>query len=78
MLAIGIAVSIIGYFLKDLITEHKETQKMSIENKSKLELIANDHQHLNEKFDNLLASLKELTQEVKNLSITMATLKNNL
>jgi hypothetical protein len=75
-LAIGTAVSIIGYFLKALMAEHKETQKMAIENKSKLDLVENNHSHLNQKFDSLLASLKELTQEVKNLSKELSKKKD--
>jgi peptidoglycan hydrolase CwlO-like protein len=75
-LAIGTAVSIIGYFLKSLMNDHKETQKMAIENKAKIDLLENNHSHLNEKFDSLLASLKELTQEVKNLSKELSKKKD--
>ena len=75
-LAIGTAVSVIGYFLKNLIEDHKETQKMAIENKAKIDLLENNHSHLNEKFDSLLATLKELTQEVKNLSKELSKKKD--
>jgi hypothetical protein len=73
---IGLVVSVIGYFLKALIEDHKETQKIAIANQSKIELIANDHAHLNEKFDSLLSVMRELTQEVKNLSKELSKKKD--
>ena len=75
-IGIGIVVSIIGYFLKALHNDHKETQKMAIQTAAKLDIVENNHSHLNEKFDNLLSSLKELTQEVKNLSKELSKKKD--
>lgn len=69
---LGIAVSLLGFFLKSTMDDLKTFMKMTNENSAKLSLIENDllnkTKHLNEKFDDLNLSVKELTQEIKSLS----------
>jgi hypothetical protein len=69
---IGIVVSIIGYFLKQTMEKLKDVEKMTIENKAKIDLVENNHHHLNEKVDMLHSAIKELTTEIKNLSKEVA------
>lgn len=68
----GLAISIIGYFLKQTMDDLKVTMKQTNDNTNKLSLVEldylNKHSNLNEKFDNLNASVKELTFEIKALN----------
>ena len=68
----GIAISIIGYFLKMTMDDLKSNIKQTSENSNKLALVEldllNKHSNLNEKFDSLNTSVKELTLEIKNLN----------
>ena len=63
---ITIIYGVIGWFLKTMITELKtqlsELRVMSLENKSKIDLAENNHNHLNSSFDRFLISVvKSLT-----------------
>lgn len=69
---IGIVISIISFFLKKTMETLKEVEKQGIENKAKIDLVENNHQHLNEKVDMLHSAIKELTNEIKNLSKEVA------
>lgn len=75
---ISIVISIIGYFLKETMSTLKEVQKMTIENKAKINLVENNHSHLNAKVDMLHAAIKDLTTEIKNLSKELSKKKDIL
>ena len=49
----SIIISIIGYFLKQTMDTLKEVEKLTIENKAKIDLVENNHYHLNQKVDQL-------------------------
>ena len=71
----GMAISIISYFLKNTMEELKYYKSMTIETKSKLDLLSLDHEnkykHLNEKIDALYNAIKDLTVEVKEINKKM-------
>ena len=67
-IVISIVISIMGYFLKQTMTRLDTVEKQSIENKAKIDIVENNHHHLNEKVDMLHTAIKELTNEIKNLS----------
>lgn len=79
----GVLITIIGYFLnrvmKDL-DKVKETldgiNTRVIENKSKIDLVDNNHTHLNDRFDLLYEAVKDLTVEIKNLSKELSKKKD--
>lgn len=73
---IGIVISVMGYFLKKTMDRLDVIEKMTIENKSKIELTDNNHQHLNDKVDKLYDAIKDLTVEIKNLSKEISSKKN--
>lgn len=73
---ISIVVSIIGYFLKETMNTLKDVQKMTIENKAKIDLVENNHTHLEHKVDMLHAAIKDLTTEIKNLSKELSKKKD--
>lgn len=68
----GIVVSIIGFFLKSLITDHDKTKELVQKTASKLDLVENDylnkHSHLSEKMEELNGALKELSNDIKALT----------
>ena len=71
-LLLGIAIAVIGFFLKQTITELKEVKKMAIENESKLAVLQNDHDNKNqivvEKHSELKTSIDKLTSKIEVLT----------
>jgi septal ring factor EnvC (AmiA/AmiB activator) len=67
-IAISAVIALISYFLKQTMERLKETEKMTIENKAKIDLVENNHSHLNAKVDMLHDAIKDLTTEIKNLA----------
>ena len=67
----GLAVSVISYFLKATMNDLKQVKEVAYETKSKLKVLENDYlnkiDQLNQKFDMLNESIKELTKEIKNI-----------
>ena len=72
----GILISIIGYFLKTTMEDLKSVKEMTIGNKSKIDLVDNNHSHLNDRFDLLYDAVKDLTLEIKNLSKELSKKKD--
>lgn len=68
----GLAITIIGYFLKQTMGDLKSVKEISYETRSKLNVLENDYinkiSQLNNKFDVLNESIKELTREIKNMT----------
>lgn len=68
----GLFMSIIGYFLKQTMSELKEVKNMAMETKSKLDVLSNDHYNkyasLVEKFEELRLTLKDLICELKEIN----------
>lgn len=71
----GFLISIIGYFLQRLLQDHEKTKEMAIKNQAKLDLVENNHSHLSNKFDELYDAVKDLTAQIRELTIQLA--KNN-
>jgi len=67
----GLAITIIGYFLKQTMSDLKSVKEISYETRSKLNVLENDYinkvEALNNKFDMLNESIRELTKEIKNM-----------
>lgn len=70
-------IAVISYFLKMTMDELKETKKMAIENKNKIDIVENNHNHLTNKFDMLYDAVKDLTKEIKHLTIELSKKKNS-
>lgn len=68
----GFLITIIGYFLKRVMDEHDKTKDMAIKNQAKLDLVENNHNHLNNRIDLLYDALKDLTSEIKTLGKEIA------
>jgi dsDNA-specific endonuclease/ATPase MutS2 len=68
----GIMLAIIGYFLKNTMEDLKRVKEVTYETKNKVAVIENDYINkidaLNDKFDLLATSLKELNQSIKELN----------
>lgn len=73
---IGIVISVIGYFLKKTMDKLDAVEKMTIENKAKIDIVDNNHNHLSEKVEKLYDAIKDLTVEIKNLSKEISSKKN--
>ena len=67
----GLSITIIGYFLKQTMSDLKSVKEISYETRSKLNVLENDYinkvEALNNKFDMLNESIRELTKEIKNM-----------
>ena len=55
--------------------DHEKTKEMAIKNQAKLDLVENNHDNLSGKFDALYDAVKDLTAQIRELSIQLA--KNN-
>ena len=55
--------------IKTLTMKVEKVEERSLENKSKIELVDNNHIHLNNRFDLLYDAVKDLTIEIKKLSL---------
>jgi len=68
----GIMLAVIGYFLKETMSDLKSVKLMSFETKNKLALLEadsiNKYNNLSEKFDDLKSALIDLTKEIKELN----------
>jgi len=68
----GLSITIIGYFLKQTMSDLKSVKEISYETRSKLNVLENDYinkvEALNNKFDMLNDSIRELTKEIKNMT----------
>jgi hypothetical protein len=68
----GLSISIIGYFLRQTMADLRSVKEVSYDTKSKLSVLENDYinkiAQLNNKFDILNESIKELTKEIKNIN----------
>lgn len=68
----GIMLAIIGYFLKDTMSQLKEVKDVAYKTKNDLEVLKNDYlnkiEQLNGKFDLLYDAVKDLTDEIKQLN----------
>ena len=69
-------IGVIGYFLNRTMTELDKVKELAIENKSKIDLVDNNHSHLNNRFDLLYDAVKDLTIEIKNLSKELSKKKD--
>jgi peptidoglycan hydrolase CwlO-like protein len=68
----GVMLGIIGYFLKQTMTELKDVKQTAYLTATKLEVLERDYMlqlsHLNDKFDDLYDAVSDLTKEIKNLN----------
>jgi hypothetical protein len=68
----GLSISIIGYFLRQTMADLRSVKEIAYDTKSKLSVLENDYinkiAQLNNKFDILNESIKELTKEIKNIN----------
>lgn len=64
----GLMLAIIGFFLKQTMDELKSVKSLSHKTATKVEVLENKYLNMDEKFEDLKVSIKELTQEIKNLN----------
>jgi hypothetical protein len=67
----GSLLAVVSYFLKRTMDEIKEIKDIAIGTKSRVDVLESENllkiQYLNEKFDNLSSTMKDLTTEIKGL-----------
>lgn len=73
---VGIIIGIIGYFLNRTMKELDTVRKTAEGNTIKISLLENNHSHLTDKFDQLYNAVKDLTLEIKNLSLQLSKKKD--
>lgn len=76
VIATGIIIGIISYFLNRTMGELDKVKDNSEKNTIKISLLENNHTHLTDKFDLLYDAVRDLTQEIKNLNIRLAGKKD--
>ena len=68
----GVMLSVIGFFLRQTMSELKEVKNLSYETKSNLDVLKNDsinkYNNLSEKFDDLKSAVSDLTKEISILN----------
>lgn len=68
----GIMLAIIGWFLKQTMSELKDVKELSYITKNQLDILKNDHTNkyanISDKFDSLKDAVVELTKEIKELN----------
>jgi flagellar capping protein FliD len=68
----GLMLAVIGYFLKRTMEELKEVKEVAYSTSTKVKVLENDYvnkvQQLNDKFDLLAESLKELNKNIQKLN----------
>lgn len=67
----AVAVSVIAYFLRDFFLSIKDLKKMTDSHEVKINVIQNNQQHADDKFEKLYDAVKELTKELKILNIAI-------
>jgi hypothetical protein len=69
---LGLAISIISYFLKGTMEEIKKLKEMAYSTKTKVEVIEADYVNkintLNQKFDLLYSAIDKLTDKIEKLN----------
>ena len=76
VIAAGIIIGIISYFLNRTMGELDKVKDNSEKNTIRIILLEYNHLHLTDKFDLLYEAVKDLTQEIKNLNIRLAAKKD--
>lgn len=76
VIAAGIIIGIISYFLNRTMGELDKVKDNSENNTIRISLMENNHTHLTDKFDLLYDAVRDLTQEIKNLNIRLAGKKD--
>ena len=75
----GLMISIIGYFLRGAMQEIKEVKQVTYSNATKIEVIQNDYinkvNSLNDKFEILAETIKDLNSNIKDLNNKIDKLK---
>lgn len=76
----GILLGIIGYFLKKVLDDMSRIKSTVWNTEKDLEILKTDHinkyNRLEEKFDDLFAAVKDLTQEIKSLNQQLSKKKD--
>lgn len=77
---LGVAIPIISYFVKRTLDDMKKFKEISYNTQKDLEVLKTDHinkyTRLEEKFDDLFAAVKDLTQEIKSLNTQLSKKKD--
>lgn len=76
VIAAGIIIGIISYFLNRTMGELDKVKDNSEKSTIRISLMENNHTHLTDKFDLLYDAVRDLTQEIKNLNIRLAGKKD--
>ena len=76
VIAAGIVIGIISYFLNRTMAELDKVKDNSERNTIRISIVENNHIHLTDKFDLLYDAVRDLTQEIKNLNIRLANKKD--
>lgn len=70
-----ILISIIGFFVRQTISDIKSLEKKMYEQTTQINVIETNSKNLTERFDQLYGAVKELTEEIKHLSVNLSKIK---
>ncbi|MDQ1165901.1 hypothetical protein [Flavobacterium sp. SORGH_AS_0622] len=73
---ISLLISIIGYFLKQLFEKIQKHDAMINQHATSIKVIETEHTNLNNKIDDLFTAIKEVSQEIKQLSKELSKKKD--
>lgn len=74
--AIGAVISVIGYFLKATIDSLKQMEQKTNEHYTQIEILKQNHSELEKKFDSIVEMIKDISVQLRHISITLANKKD--
>ena len=75
-IVIGLVISIIGYFLKATIDNLKRMQEQQANHNTSIEILKQNHNDLEKKFDSITAMIRDISSQLREISITLANKKD--
>ena len=63
-----LAVVVIGYFIRSLISDLKEMEIKVNTNSTKIEVLSSNHTNLDKKIDSIFEAIKGLSQDIKDIN----------
>jgi len=63
-----LAVVVIGYFIRSLISDLKEMEIKVNTNSTKIEVLSSNHANLDKKIDSIFEAIKGLSQDIKDIN----------
>jgi uncharacterized membrane-anchored protein YhcB (DUF1043 family) len=75
-IGVGIVVSIIGFYLKSTMSSLKKVEEKTYEHNTQIEILKQNHTELEKKFDSIVEMIKDISKDIKHLTIQIERKKD--